>query len=156
MSKTELSQPDNVIYYRYSQRNFIAYCFDLFCAGAGLSFTGALITDYVYTKSSDMQWTNFSAWLLFFGMIFATAAGLFGIICLLVEKPRGLAALSWLYGLSLLVVYFLALFNNFVHSRDAWTSVVPTGLNLSVATVFAVLLAAILRASSSAFYRVKV
>ena len=33
------------------------------------------------------------------------------------------------------MVLILALFNSFVDSRDAWTSVVPTGLTLSAITV---------------------
>jgi len=32
-------------------------------------------------------------------------------------------------------VLVLALFNSFIHSRDAWTSVGPTGLILSAITV---------------------
>jgi len=36
----------------------------------------------------------------------------------------------------------LALFNNFVHSRDAWTSVMPMGLALSAMTVLAMLITA--------------
>ena len=30
-------------------------------------FTGALVTDIVYSQTADMQWTNFSAWLLLVG-----------------------------------------------------------------------------------------
>ena len=37
------------------------------------------------------------------------------------------------------VVLVLALFNSFIHSRDAWTSVVPTGLMLSAITVLVML-----------------
>ena len=33
----------------------------------------------------------------------------------------------------------LALFNSLIHSRDAWTSVVPTGLTLSAITVLVML-----------------
>lgn len=113
------------------------------------------MTDYIYTNSPDMQWTNFSAWLLLFGMVFATIAGVFEIVSLIFERPHRLSAMSYLYGPSLLSIYVLALFNNLVHTRDAWASVVPTGLGLSVATVCAVILAAILRTSSSAIYRVK-
>ena len=34
-----------------------------------------------------------------------------------------------------IVVYIIELFNAFVHSRDGWTSVVPTGLTLSIISV---------------------
>ena len=33
------------------------------------------------------------------------------------------------------MVLVLAFFNNLIHTRDAWTSVVPTGLILSIVTV---------------------
>jgi uncharacterized membrane protein len=36
-------------------------------------------------------------------------------------------------------VLTFALLNNFVHSRDAWTSVVPTGITLSALTVLAMI-----------------
>ena len=38
----------------------------------------------------------------------------------------------------------LALINNFVHSRDAWTSVVPAGLTLSILTVVAMIVTALI------------
>ena len=34
-----------------------------------------------------------------------------------------------------LVLFVLAVVNNFVHARDGWTSVVPTGLTLSAVMV---------------------
>lgn len=43
-------------------------------------FTGALITDIVYSRSTDMQWANFSAWLLFVGIVFGVLAAIAGII----------------------------------------------------------------------------
>ena len=42
------------------------------------------------------------------------------------------------------VVLALALLNNLVHTRDAWTSVVPTGLALSALTVLAIIITAVL------------
>jgi uncharacterized membrane protein len=36
-------------------------------------------------------------------------------------------------------VLLLSVFNVLIHSRDAWTSVVPTGLILSAAVVFILL-----------------
>jgi uncharacterized membrane protein len=34
-----------------------------------------------------------------------------------------------------LVLFVVAVFNNLVHARDGWTSVVPTGLTLSIITM---------------------
>ena len=51
---------------------------------------------------------------------------------------RGLSS-AWLHMAGNTVVLILALFNSLVHSRDAWTSVVPTGLTLSAITVLVML-----------------
>ena len=47
----------------------------------------------------------------------------------------------WPYLLGSIVVLVISFFNALVHSRDAWTSVVPTGLALSAAAVIVLLLA---------------
>jgi uncharacterized membrane protein len=39
------------------------------------------------------------------------------------------------YASGILVVMILATFNMLIHTRDAWTSVVPWGVTLSVITV---------------------
>ena len=41
--------------------------------------------------------------------------------------------MGWLYVIGNIAAFLVSLFNAFIHSRDAWTSVVPTGLMLSVA-----------------------
>lgn len=95
-------------------------------------FTGALLTDLTYQRTAEMQWTNFSAWLI--------TAGLFtGVPAVIGEVAA--PTRSRLAGILDVVVLVLALFNIFVHSRDAYTSVVPTGLTLSFLTVLALLVA---------------
>ncbi len=113
---------------------------------AAACFTGALITDIVYSQSMQMMWTNFSAWLLFAGAVMGALALLAG----LVDALRGQLALGrivgWLYVLCTLAVLALAILNSFIHSRDAWTSVMPQGLFLSAATFLLMLIASILGA----------
>ena len=95
-------------------------------------FTGALLTDLTYQRTAGMQWSNFSAWLI--------TAGLFtGAVAVLAEIAA--PTRSRLAGVTDVVVLFLALFNIFVHSRDAYASVMPDGLILSFATVVALLVA---------------
>ena len=103
-------------------------------------FTGALLTDIVYVKSGgQVQWVNFSEWLLAFGEFFGVIAALFGLFDLL-RTPRGARPTSaWFHLLGSSITLTLGLFNNLVHSRDGWTSVVPTGLTLSVLTVIALI-----------------
>ena len=98
-------------------------------------FYGALITDIAYWKTAEMMWADFSAWLLFAGLVMGVLAALVGLIDFLSNRLiRGLSS-AWLHMAGNALVLILALFNSFVHSRDAWTSVVPTGLMLSAMTV---------------------
>jgi uncharacterized membrane protein len=96
-------------------------------------FTGALLTDITYSNSPQVQWANFSQWLLAVGLIVGVLAAIFGLIDFLAagrERPR----IGWIHLIGNAIVLVLALINNFVHSRDGWTGVVPTGLTLSAIT----------------------
>jgi uncharacterized membrane protein len=95
-------------------------------------FTAALVTDIAYVNSADMMWANFSIWLITGGLLmgaFAALAGIIDAIAFKRQRTRHRGAMVHTIGTSLMLV--LALFNAFVHSRDAWTSVVPTGIILS-------------------------
>lgn len=98
-------------------------------------FTGALVTDLAYGHTADMQWANFSAWLLTGGLVMGGLAVLTWLIDYSGDRRIRTIPAALRYGIGLLVAMLLALWNVFVHSRDGWTSVVPTGLILSVATV---------------------
>lgn len=98
-------------------------------------FVGALITDIVYANSANPQWVNFSSWLLAFGLVMALFAVIAGLIDFFNEpRIRNLTA-AWVHGVGNGIALILAIFNAFIHSRDGYTSVVPTGLILSVLTV---------------------
>ncbi len=103
-------------------------------------FTGALVTDIIYAQTADIIWADFSDWLLAVGFGFGILALIAGLISLVRRRRMRSGRLSALYIVGSLVVMIIAGFNNFVHSRDAWTSVVPEGLALSVATVVVMVL----------------
>jgi uncharacterized membrane protein len=107
----------------------------------GALLMAALFTDYMYASNSLMQWANFSVWLITGGLVLAVIATIF----LLIDFALGRAGpIRWLdFGL-VGAAAILSLFNVFVHTRDAWTSVVPTGITLSI-IVTILLLAAGLR-----------
>jgi uncharacterized membrane protein len=88
----------------------------------------ALFTDYMYYSTALMQWANFSAWLIVGGLVVALLAAIFLVIDLLLGRTGPLLRLEFA---GLVVAAVLSIFNAFVHSRDAWTSVVPTGITLS-------------------------
>lgn len=96
-------------------------------------FTGAMITDIIYSRTAELQWANFSAWLLAFGVLMGSLAALFGMIDFFRPGPK--PAIGWVHMAGNLAILAVALVNSFVHARDGWTSVVPTGLTLSVVTV---------------------
>ena len=100
-------------------------------------FTGALITDIIYANSADMQWANFSAWQITFGLIGAVLSAIAGIVDGVMHRnrPRRDRAGSAAHNIVTIFALAFALGNAFVHSRDAWTSVVPTGIVLSAITV---------------------
>jgi uncharacterized membrane protein len=98
-------------------------------------FVGTLLSDIAYWRTAEMGWANMSAWLVSVGVVVGLLAALFGLVDLV--GSRGVRSLSaaWLHAGGNLVVLVLASANMLVHTRDAWTSVVPLGLALSAATV---------------------
>ncbi len=102
-------------------------------------FIGAFITDIAYWKTVDVKWETFSVWLILAGLVLAAIA----IIVFVVEVIAGKRArtLVWPH-IGYAVAVFLSLFNMLVHSRDAYTAVVPTGLTLSTLVVIILILSA--------------
>jgi uncharacterized membrane protein len=102
-------------------------------------FVLALVTDVVYWRTAEMQWANFSVWLLTAGLVFAALAVVAGLIDFFGDRRiRNLRAV-WIHAIGNAIALVLAIINAFIHSRDAYTSVVPTGLVLSLLTVLILL-----------------
>jgi uncharacterized membrane protein len=99
-------------------------------------FAGALVTDLVYWQMPDVMWERFSIWLIVAGLVLAGFAAVAFLIDLASGRQIERPALPRVVGYVLAVV--LSLVNAFVHSRDGYTAVVPTGLMLS-GLVFVVL-----------------
>ncbi|MGY3452896.1 DUF2231 domain-containing protein [Bradyrhizobium sp. USDA 4353] len=98
-------------------------------------FIGALVTDIAYWRTAEIMWADMSAWLLLIGLIMGILAGIAGLIDFLGNRLVRAQAPAWPHMIGNLIALVLAFFNNMVHARDAWTSVVPTGLILSLVTV---------------------
>jgi uncharacterized membrane protein len=105
-------------------------------------FSGALATDIVYSQTAGMIWANFSAWLLAAGMFSGILTAIGGFLIVVTNSYLRRRRRIWSIALGCLLVLILGFFNNLIHSRDAWTSVVPMGLVLSAATVVATLITA--------------
>jgi uncharacterized membrane protein len=103
-------------------------------------FIGALLTDAAYASAPDMMWLNFSSWLLLAGLV---AGGIAGVL-LIVELFRagsGRRGALTIHFVLLLAAWVVEVFNSFIHARDGWTAVVPTGITLSAIAVLLALLA---------------
>ncbi|HEY0236328.1 MAG TPA: DUF2231 domain-containing protein [Afipia sp.] len=94
-------------------------------------FVGAFVSDVVYWQSANMMWANFSAWLLAVGLIIAIFVVITGLIDFVANRQVQNRRAAWIHVIGNLAAIILSIINSFVHSRDAYTSVVPTGLALS-------------------------
>jgi uncharacterized membrane protein len=99
-----------------------------FVAIGATLLSAVFVTDFVYWQTLLFQWANFSGWLLMAGLIFAGMAGIAFVADLISKR---LVAVSWPRFVGLTVAALLGLLNAFVHSRDAYTTVVPEGIILS-------------------------
>jgi uncharacterized membrane protein len=99
------------------------------------------MTDIAYWRTSDVVWANFSDWLVTAGVIVGYVALVVALIELFILRTGRLYRLSWPYVVGMIVALILATFDMLVHTRDVWTSVVPSGLVLSTAVVVALVLA---------------
>jgi uncharacterized membrane protein len=98
-------------------------------------FVGALLTDITYYVTAEMMWADFSSWLLVVGVMFGVLAAIAGLVDFLSNRLIRAQTPAWLHLTGNLLVLVLSFFNALVHTRDAWTSVVPIGLILSVIVV---------------------
>ena len=98
---------------------------------AAVCFTGAFLTDVAYALTSNIDWANFSAWLLAIGAVFGALAVVAALASLVSGRVARARLPAWEVLAGEAVVLVLAVFDNLIHSRDAWTSVMPVGLVLS-------------------------
>ena len=103
-------------------------------------FVGALVTDLVYWQIPDVLWERFSIWLITAGLIMAGLAAIAYVIDL--AGGRRIDRPAWPRAVGYAIAVLLSLLNAFVHSRDGYTAVVPTGLMLSGLVIVVLLLTA--------------
>jgi uncharacterized membrane protein len=102
-------------------------------------FTAALATDLAYWRTAEVMWERFSIWLIAGGLVMSALVALAAVSDLAFGKQRP----AWLRALGYTAGVLVSLLNVFVHSRDGYTAVVPTGLTLSVVAVAILLLSVV-------------
>ncbi len=98
-------------------------------------FIGALITDITYTVTDEIMWSDFSSWLLLIGLIGGVLAAIAGLTDFVGNRLIRRQTPAWPHLIGNFAALVLAFFNLLIHTRDAWTSVMPAGLILSIVTV---------------------
>ncbi|HEY1978525.1 MAG TPA: DUF2231 domain-containing protein [Xanthobacteraceae bacterium] len=105
-------------------------------------FVGTLATDLAYWRTANMLWADFSAWLLTVGVVVGYVTVVVALIEMFAVRSSIHSRITWPYAIGSLVALVLATINMFMHTRDAWTSVVPWGLALSAVIVLILILTA--------------
>ena len=103
---------------------------------------GALLSDWAYASSHQVQWTNFSSWLIAGSLPFIGLALLWGGV----DAIRGTAMRQRrgaLYLLLLAAAFVLGFVNALVHARDGW-AVMPTGPALSAVVLLLGVIASVI------------
>lgn len=112
---------------------------DVIVAGGVPLFLGALLSDWAYATSYQVQWTNFASWLIAGGLVFTGLALVWAMVdALRSGAPR--RPETWIAPGLLAATFVLGFLNALVHAKDAWAAM-PAGLILSV-IVFLLALAA--------------
>lgn len=96
-------------------------------------FLGALLSDWAYASSHQIQWLNFAAWLIAGGLLISGPALLWGAADVLRSSAnrhrRGLIYLTLL-----LATFVVGSVDALVHAKDGWAAM-PAGLILSAVVV---------------------
>lgn len=104
-------------------------------------FTLAFLTDIAFWQTANLMWQNFSAWLLFSGLVFGAFGVLAGLLDLLRPRTRPMRP-AFLAILLYIVILALGVLNSLFHAGDGWTAVVPFGLATSAVTFVLMVIAA--------------
>ena len=98
-------------------------------------FLATLVTDIVYWRTAAMLWADMSAWFLVVGLVVALFAVIAGLIDFIGDRRIRESRGAWVHAVGNLAALLLSIVNALIHSRDAYTSVVPVGLTLSALVV---------------------
>jgi len=97
-------------------------------------FVAALIFDITYLRTGEVLWNKAAAWLIPLALIFAIIPRFINLGMVWANRRVIVSGVDKLDFWLNLVAVIVAIFNAFVHSRDAYASM-PTGVWLSAVTV---------------------
>lgn len=92
-------------------------------------FLGALLSDWAYSASFQVQWINFAAWLNAGALVFLGAALLWSVVAALQSRAQARRA-TWIFAGAIGATFVVGFIDALVHAKDAGATM-PTGLYLS-------------------------
>ena len=105
----------------------------IFLAATLPLFLGALLSDWAYSSTYEVQWINFAAWLNAGALVFAGLALAWAVIDFLradVARDRR----SALYLTLLISTFVVGFLTALIHAKDAFATM-PAGLIMSLLTL---------------------
>ncbi|WP_246606457.1 DUF2231 domain-containing protein [Novilysobacter antarcticus] len=122
-----------------AMRDRIAPLHALVLGGAITLFIAAMLSDFAYSSTYEIQWNNFASWLIAGALVLTALAVVWGLVDYF-RRGRGQPR-SLVYPVLMLITWILGFINALVHAKDAWASM-PEGLVLSVIVVLLACIAA--------------
>lgn len=92
-------------------------------------FLGALLSDWAYSATVQVQWINFAAWLNAGALVFLGVALLWSVVAALRPRASNRRA-SWIFVGAIAVTFVVGFVGALIHAKDAGATM-PAGLYLS-------------------------
>jgi len=103
---------------------------------ANAFFISALLCDWGYFASHEIQWKNFACWLIIGGLLVCGCALLWALVDLVrIDLDRGRRAIAFVL---LLAAFVLGVIGELVHAKDAWASMPEALIVSAIVAVLAI------------------
>ncbi len=93
-------------------------------------FLGAVLSNWAYASTYQIQWTNFASWLVAGGLVFVGFAFVWAIVDVLTSRGQR----RWLHVALVLATFICGLITALELAKDAWAAM-PGALILSIITL---------------------
>lgn len=93
-------------------------------------FLGAVLCNWAYASTYQIQWTNFASWLVAGGLVFVGAALAWALVKALLHRSK----LNWIVVILAAATFVAGLLTALVLARDAWAAM-PESQILCVLTL---------------------
>lgn len=93
-------------------------------------FLGALLSDWAYSATYQIQWINFASWLIAGALILVGMALVWSFVDRLRADHPSVRS-KWLLVALVAATFVLGFINALIHAKDGWATM-PAGLILSI------------------------